>query len=227
MEDEKIVEKKDVKNEENFKNYKKAIKNEKKYNLLSKLIKTNKLKFIFIILLIVIIVSIVVGVKTTKKKESTDFTYLNQLLEKSSELTSAKLKITGIENYKDAGAMIINRSDFTMVYTATIRAGVELKEVKVEPNNITKEIIITIPKAKVFDCHVNQEDIKYFDEKFALFNVDSKEDANKACALAEQDGIKEAEQTGILEFAETEAEYVIKDILTPALPKGYKLIIKR
>ena len=227
MEDEKIVEKKDVKNEENFKNYNKAIKNEKKYNLLSKLIKTNKLKFIFIILLIVIIVSIVVGVKTTKKKESADFTYLNQLLEKSSELTSAKLKITGIENYKDAGAMIINRSDFTMVYTATIRAGVELKEVKVEPNNITKEIIITIPKAKVFDCHVNQEDIKYFDEKFALFNVDSKEDANKACALAEQDGIKEAEQTGILEFAETEAEYVIKDILTPALPKGYKLIIKR
>lgn len=227
MEDEKIVEKKDVKNEENFKNYNKAIKNEKKYNLLSKLIKTNKLKFIFIILLIVIIVSIVVGFKTTKKKESADFTYLNQLLEKSSELTSAKLKITGIENYKDAGAMIINRSDFTMVYTATIRAGVELKEVKVEPNNITKEIIITIPKAKVFDCHVNQEDIKYFDEKFALFNVDSKEDANKACALAEQDGIKEAEQTGILEFAETEAEYVIKDILTPALPKGYKLIIKR
>lgn len=227
MEDEKIVEKKDVKNEENFKNYNKAIKNEKKYNLLSKLIKTNKLKFIFIILLIVIIVSIVVGFKSTKKKESADFTYLNQLLEKSSELTSAKLKITGIENYKDAGAMIINRSDFTMVYTATIRAGVELKEVKVEPNNITKEIIITIPKAKVFDCHVNQEDIKYFDEKFALFNVDSKEDANKACALAEQDGIKEAEQTGILEFAETEAEYVIKDILTPALPKGYKLIIKR
>ena len=41
MEDEKIVEKKDVKNEENFKNYNKAIKNEKKYNLLSKLIKTN------------------------------------------------------------------------------------------------------------------------------------------------------------------------------------------
>lgn len=150
------------------------------------------------------------------------------LLEKSSELTTAKLKITGIEQYKDAGAMIINRSDFIMVYSATIRAGVELKEVKIESNTTNpNEIIIKMPKAKIFDCHVDQNEIQYFDEKFALFNVDSKEDANKACALAEQDGIKEAEATGILEFAETEAEYVIKDILTPALPEGYTLTVKK
>lgn len=210
-----------IKKEENLKNEEQL--NKKKF----KLLRTNKLKLILIIILIVIIALIIVGFKVTNRKETADFSYLNQLLEKSSELTSAKLKITGIENYKDAGAMIINRSDFTMVYTAMIRAGVELKDVKVEPNNITKEVVITMPKAKVFDCHVNQEDIKYFDEKFALFNVDSKEDANKACALAEQDGIKEAEQTGILEFAETEAEYVIKDILTPVLPKGYNLVINK
>ncbi len=202
-------------------------KTRNKFNLFSMLFNTAKAKIIFIGTVILIIAIIVIIAKISNKKATADFAYLNQLLEKSSELTSAKLKITGIENYKDAGAMIINRSDFTMVYTATIRAGVELKDVKIEHNDITKEIIITMPKAQVFDCHVNQEDIKYFDEKFALFNVDSKEDANKACALAEQDGIKEAEQTGILEFAETEAEYVIKDILTPAMPKGYTLTIKK
>ena len=150
------------------------------------------------------------------------------LLEKSSELTTAKLKITGIEPYKDAGAKIINRSNFLMVYSATIRAGVKLKEVKIEPNTTNPhEIIIKMPKAKIFDCHVDQNNIQYYDEEFALFNVDSKEDANKACALAEQDGIKEAEATGILGFAETEAEYVIKDILTPALPEGYTLTVKK
>lgn len=190
-------------------------------------LKKSKKKALIILSLIVIIILIIIVVKITNIKPTADFTYLNQLLEKSSELTTAKLKITGIENYKDAGTMIINRSDFTMVYTATIRAGVDLKEVKIEPNNITKEIIITMPKAKVFDCHVNQDEIQYFDEKLALFNLDSKEDANKACALAEQDGIKEAEQTGILEFAETEAEYVIKDILINAIPKEYNIIIKK
>ncbi len=222
MEDEK----KEVKNGENINNNI-FVNNKKKTNLFSKLLKTTKSKFIFVIVLIIIIALIVFAAKITNKKEAVDFTYLNQILEKSSELTSAKLKMTGIEEYKDAGAMIINRSDFIMVYSATIRAGVELKEVGIETNDITKEIIITMPKAKVFDCHVNQEDIKYYDEKFALFNVDSKEDANKACALAEQDAIKEAEKTGILDFAETEAEYVIKDVLAPAIPKGYKLTIKK
>lgn len=207
----------------------KKINKKKRFNLLSKLLKTTKSKviFIFAIVLIISIALVVIENKIFNKEASADFTYLSMLLEKSSELTTAKLKITGIENYKDAGAMIINRSDFTMVYSATIRAGVELKEVKIEPNTIAKEIVIVMPSAKVFDCHVDQNEIQYFDEKFALFNVDSKEDANKACALAEQDGIREAEATGILEFAETEAEYVIKDILTPALPDGYTLTVKK
>ncbi len=222
MENEKENNEKNVKKQENSNNNTK-----KPTNLVSNLFKKIQHKFIFIIVLIAIIILIVFTLKVTNKKETTDFTYLNQILEKSSELTSAKLKITGIEEYKDAGAMIINRSDFVMVYTATIRAGVELKEVNIESNDITKEIIITMPNAKVFDSHVNQEDIKYYDEKFALFNVDSKEDANKACALAEQDAIKEAEKTGILEFAETEAEYVVKNLLTPAIPKDYKLTIKK
>lgn len=199
----------------------------KKNKLFFKTLKKTKLKIIITIILIIIICLIVLGYKITNKKATADSTYLNQLLEKSSELTSAKLKITGIEKYKDGGVSIINKSDFIMVYTATIRAGVDLKEVEIESNDTTKEIVVIMPKAKVFDCHVSQEDIQYFDEKFALFNVDSKEDANKACALAEQDGIKEAEGTGILEFAETEAEYVIKDILTPAIPNGYKIIIQK
>lgn len=218
-----------MENEEKLNDSDKGTNTKKNNNLFTKLLKTAKSKIIFIlvVVLIITIALLVIRNKMFNKQESADFTYLSMLLEKSSELTTAKLKITGIENYKDAGAMIINRSDFTMVYSATIRAGVELKEVKIEPNTIEKEIVIVMPKAKVFDCHVNQNEIQYFDEKFALFNLDSKEDANKACALAEQDGIKEAEGTGILEFAEVEAEYVIKNILTPALPEGYTLTVKK
>ncbi len=209
-----------------FKKNKESNEKEKKPNLLSKLLKTAKAKIIFVLVIIVLIVVIILLIKGTNFKSTADVTYLNQLLEKSSELTTAKLKITGIENYNDTGVTIINRSDFTMVYTATISAGVDLKEVSISSNDVLKEIVVTMPKAKVFDCHVDQNDIQYFDEKFALFNVDSKEDANKACALAEEDGIKEAETTGILDFAETEAEYVIKDILTPAA-NGYTIKIQK
>lgn len=191
-----------------------------------KFFRTIKSKIILAVSIIFIIILSLLGAKFFNREATADFSYLNVLLEKSSELTTAKLKIRGIERYKDAGVVVINRSDFIMVYSATIRAGVDLKNVKIEPNTITKEVVVKLPKAKVFDSHVDQTDIQYFDEKLALFNVNSKEDANKACALAEEDAIKEAEATGILEFAEKEAEYVIKDILTSALPEGYTLVVK-
>ena len=203
-------------------------KTEEKLNVFSKLLKTAKGKVIFAVLLVVLIaiIGLVLEAKVFNKEEEASFDHLNLLLQKSSELTTAKLKIRGIENYKDAGAMIINRSDFIMVYSATVKAGINLKEVQIKPNKATKQVVAVMPEAKIFESHVDQNEIQYFDEKFALFNLDSKEDANKACALAEQDAIREAAATGILSFAETTAKEVIKGLLTPALPEGYTLVIE-
>ena len=220
----KVIEETSKKDEESIMKDKESKK--KKYKIKFSFFKTLKGKILLIIISIILILIACISLNFINIKPKANCKYLNQILEKSSELTSVKLTITGVEKYKDAGAKIINRADFTMVYKATVRAGVDLNEVEVTSNDITKEILINMPKAKIFDCHVDQKNIDYYDEKLALFNVDSKEDANKACALAEEDGIKEASETGILEFAEKEAEYVIKDILKPGIPKGYKLIIK-
>ena len=74
-------------------------KKRKKFNLLAKLLKTTKSKIIFIIvlILIVIIAGLILKSRLFNKEASADFSYLSMLLEKSSELTTAKLKITGIE----------------------------------------------------------------------------------------------------------------------------------
>lgn len=102
------------------------INKKKRFKLLSKVLKTTKSKIIFIciVVLIAIIVGGILKAKFFNKEATADFSYLNLLLEKSSELTTAKLKIRGIEEFKDAGAMILNRADFVMVYTTTVRAGV-------------------------------------------------------------------------------------------------------
>ena len=187
----------------------------------------NKIGRIMGIIFITFIVSFSVFVYLDNKESEIDTTYIIAKLEESSELTTTKLNYTGMSEYKDTGISFINKSDFIMVYEATARIGIDVKEIEIESDDFNKVVWITMPTAKILDVKVDLGKIKYFDEKFALFNVDSKEDANKACALAEQDGIKEAEATGILEFAETEAEYVIKDILTPALPEGYTLTVKK
>ena len=183
-----------------------------------------------IIIAVLTVILLIIGIRfciNIFKDDEPNFNYINSQIAKSDELTTAKLRLRGIYNFKDKGTKIISRADFTMIYTATVRIGVELKDVEVTSNEITKKIIVKIPEAKVLEAKVEQNDIEYHDEKFALFNFDSKEDANRAAAEAEKDAKIQAEKSGVIEYAQTEAEAVIKNLIYPAIPKDYKIVIER
>ncbi len=164
---------------------------------------------------------------TYQREEDVNTDYLVTILEKSSELTSAKLHYTGISEFKDTGLPIINKADFIMLYEAVARVGIDIKDVKIETDSINRVVWITIPKAKVFDVHIEADTIKYFDEKFAILNVNEKEDSNKAIALAEQKATEEINGLGVLEMADTQAETLIKGLLSSAIPKKYAMQFKR
>jgi len=159
-------------------------------------------------------------------EEEIDSSYIIAKLENSSELTTVKLNYTGMTEYKDSGIKIINRSDFVMVYDATARVGIDVKEIKVEVDNIKNIVWLTIPKARILDVKVDAGNIKYFDEKFALFNVDSKEDANKAIYLAEQGAILELIDMGVLDMANNQAEILLRGLLQDVIPKNYEIKVR-
>ena len=177
-----------------------------------------------IYLAIIAILLITIFIYNGKAKVNTD--YLVTILEKSSELTTAKLNYTGISQYEDTGIPIINRSDFIMVYKATARAGIDVKKIEINQNTSNKTIYVTLPKAEVFDVKVDTSSIKYFDEGFALLNVNEKEDNNKAIALAEEAAKKEVENIGVLEMANSQAATLIKGLLKDTIPSEYNLEIK-
>lgn len=185
-----------------------------------------KLKIVLGIVSIVLIIGIVYFCLYNNEAE-VDTTYIIARLEKSSELTTAKLNYTGMSEFKDSGISFINRSDFIMVYSATARAGIDVKEIQIDTDKISKIVWLTIPKAKVLDVKVDMNSIKYFDEKLALFNVDYKEDANKANALAEEEAIKELASMGILEMADTQAEALIKGLIEDLVPENYEIQVKK
>ena len=160
-------------------------------------------------------------------KEKVDTEYLFTKLTKASELTTAKLEYTGFSEYKDKGIAILNRSDFLMVYTANARAGIDVKEVKITSDDLSKVIWITIPKAKILSVNVDPKNIKYYDEKFSLFNFNQKEDSDRAQALAEEEAKKELAKMGILKMADEQAETLIKGLLIDAIPKGYEIKVKK
>lgn len=195
----------------------------KKINLWRKLKKNIKL-IIALIIILCIALFMIFGVN---RKADVDTALLTQLLTKSSELTTAKLKLTGLSEYNDEGVYILNRSDFTMYFTATVRAGINLENVKIESDSIQKKIFITIPAAEIFEVKVDPENIRFYDTGFALFNVDEKEDLAKALSLAEKDAREQAAGTGILELANQQSEILIKGILANAIPDGYTIEVKK
>lgn len=206
-----------------------------------------KLKTVFrvAILIIVLICGFTIGAMLGDRSSSSvtdneiinftpdiDVAYLNTALKEASELTTAKLRINGLVDFKDTGIIILNRSDFTMRYTAEISAGIDMSKVVISNDDVdheNKKIVVKIPKATVFKPNVYHGDkyIKFYDEKLALFNVNEKEDLSKALTLAEDDAKKEAVNSGLLKLADKQSEVLIKGILSDALsPTGYSVEIK-
>lgn len=174
----------------------------------------------------VLILGGIIFILINNNQAKVDTDYLNALVKKSSELTTAKLKYKGMTRYTDEGINIINKADFIMVYDATIRAGIDLDQVNITADDKNKIVYIDVPKAKIIDVNIDTSSIEYFDQGFALFNTDEKEDNNKAIAMAREAAMKDASEMGILELADGQSETLIKGILSDALPDGYVINAK-
>ncbi len=195
--------------------------------VLGKLFKTKKARAIVVAAVLLLVVAVCIFPFVYNGKAKVDTEMLVHTLQKSSELTTAKLSYTGMTEFEDKGIAFINKSDFIMIYKATARIGINVDEVKISADDINKIIYISVPKAEVQDVKVDASSIKYFDEKFALFNVDEKEDGNKAIALAEEEAKKEINKMGGLQMADNQAAELIKGILTNAIPDGYEIRVKK
>ncbi len=181
---------------------------------------------VLIVLVISISILLLVGsiyIKLTVK-EKVDSELLIATLEKSSELTTSTLKYKGLYKFKDDGIRILNRSDFIIEYDAIVRAGIDISEVDISSDNLTKTISISIPKARILDVKITN--VSFMDSKFSLFNTDSKEDAERAKVEAEKDTKEKMTNMGILEMADTQAEALIKGIIQDSIPKGYEIKVK-
>ena len=183
----------------------------------------NKYIVISLIALLTVLIIVLVFMKRSEKAESA---VILAKIEKSSELTTSKITFTGMSKYKDSGIKFINRSDFVMVYEATARIGIDVKDVKVDVNNITKTVWLTIPKAEVLEVKVNMDTIKYFDTSFALLNIDYKQDANKATSIAESEAKEEIANMGVVEMANNQAELLLKGLIQDTIPDGYDIKVK-
>lgn len=192
-------------------------------NIISKIFKNKKAVGILIIVTVVLLATVIIRAFIWKGEREITSTYLGTQLLKSKELTTTKLKYAGIVEYKDNGIFFITKANFVMSYEADARIGIDVDKVGIDVDNINKIVWLKIPKAQIQDINVDESKIKYYNEKFAIINLDEKEDANKAIALAEEQAKKELKKNNITKEADEQAFQIIKDILDQAVPSDYKI----
>lgn len=199
---------------------------EEKGNILKRILKNKATRNSFIIAVLAVVLVVFVYIFLYNKEEKITPSYLGTKLTKVGELTTVKLDYTGFLEYHDKGIPLFNRADFLMTYEANARVGIDLEKVKIEVDNTNKIVTLNIPKAEILDVKIDPNLIKYYDTKFALFNVNEKEDGNKAQALAEEQAYKDLSEMGVLESANEQALTLIKGLLQNAVPSDYEYKVK-
>ena len=149
-------------------------------------------------------------------------------LKTASDLATARLDYRGLVRYEDGGIRFLTKKSFTMLYNACITAGIDLDKAQIEADG--KEIRITLPPAEIRELTIDPNSLEFYDEKFALFNPQDRQDTVVALQEAEKDAREHAETTELLTLADQQAELVVEKLLEPFSQQRrdpYKITVKR
>ena len=192
----------------------------KKFSIMSK-----AKKITIIVIMVLMLFCIFTTVKTYFPKRITS-SYIMKEIKASSELTTAKITYTGFHKYEDDGVIFLNKGDFTMVYEAVIRTGIDLDKVDIKVNNLTKKVTLKIPEARVLDINIDEESIEFYDTKFSLFNYDAKTDVTKAMTDAKKDLEQKVVDKIDMDFANQQSEILIRGLVQKTIPSNYEIEVE-
>ncbi len=180
-----------------------------------KLIRTIILIAVFMVVIIcVLIIALRITSSTRKEpKPQLTSTTINQQLANCSKLTTAELTYNGLVRFSEGDIPLINQNSFSMIYTATATAGIDIS--KAESTVTDTEIIITLPPCEVQEINVNPDSLEFFDEKTSLFNPSKKTDVVTAIQYAENDVKTKADLDSLINRAKSQTELIINGIIKP------------
>jgi len=151
------------------------------------------------------------------------------------ELATVNYKYTNVGTL-DASTKFKN-TDFVIPGTAKtlvitmdgeMKIGFDVNEIKVEGNEETKTITITLPKPIVLSNELDEDSLKVYEESSGLFSDVTAEDTSSARKAIKSKSLEYAKKNGVYELATTNAQLIIKTMLEaiPGLKDTYTIEFK-
>lgn len=158
-----------------------------------------------------------------RKQPKITASYISGKIDSISELTTAELTYHGLIVYSEGKIPLLTQKGFSMIYTANLRAGVDISKVKVDVSE--DKVTVKLPASEIQLVHVEPSSIEFYDERFALFNWTDKKDAIDAVLIAEEDARTHADTASLLERADAQTALVVRNLLSDAIGEK-ELVIK-
>jgi len=149
--------------------------------------------------------------------------FINGKLESASELTTSELAYTGLIKYKEGDIPLLTQNSFSMIYSAQVRAGIDLSVAQIKISD--QKVELTLPECKVQSIEIDTDSIEFYDERLALFNWTKKSDIIDAVAAAKEDVAKKADMDSLMEHAKQQTETLLTALLADAVGKR-ELVIR-
>lgn len=182
--------------------------------------------------IILTVICAVVGIFVGKwieqqKKPVFNSSMIRQKISMCSELTTSSLDYHGAVYFEDGGIPWITQKTFTMEYDAHVEAGIDLSKTTVEVQD--EVIYVTLPEVEVQNIVIDPDSLTFHDESIALLNWKNHEDVAQALQYANEDAYTHVEETRLKEQARSQAEDVIRTLLTPIIEdenNSYEIVIQ-
>ena len=164
-----------------------------------------------------------------------DLSVIRSEIKSIGELATIEYLYTDAGKFEDPAELFgrdlpfkITTKYFIAKWDGVIKAGINLDQIKVEENKLTKEIIVYIPAAEILSHEIIQDSIETLDEKDGLFNPLKIEDIRKFDAGSMQAMEKRAIENGLLDKAFNNAKSIIERLVfTDAVQRAkYTITIK-
>lgn len=189
--------------------------------------------FLIAIILILALGAYIISNLKSKEKISISSETVESSLKEAKELTTLKYNYKNVASYENSQefhgiTLPFTTKKFLYTYQGEINAGVDLDKARVDVNEASKIISVTLPQASILSHDIDENSVMVYDEKNSIFNPLKLEDYSDFRKEEEAKVEKEAIDKGLLEEAKEKSEKAVKELLdiNPIISKEYTINIK-
>lgn len=149
-----------------------------------------------------------------------DIRLINAEIQDIGELATVEYLYTDAGKFEDPAKIFgkdipffFTTKSFIAKWDGDIKAGVDISKVTAEVHELSKEIVVHIPKAQILSHEINDESIETLDEKNGLFNKIKVEDVREFDAISKEAMEQRAIENGILDKAFENAKEIIEKLI--------------